>query len=80
MIDKEIQAINLLSISNLLGIKGYKYNGNSEILDEIENNGAFSPSIMSKLRKENELNQVECGNQIAIQTQNELFKLINIGE
>ena len=32
------------------------------------------------LRKENELNQVECGNQIAIQTQNELFKLINIGE
>ena len=28
----------------------------------------------------NELNQVECGNQIAIQTQNELFKLINIGE
>ena len=31
-------------------------------------------------QKENELNQVECGNQIAIQTQNELFKLINIGE
>ena len=76
MIDKELQAINLLSISNLLGIKGYKYNGNNDILNEIEDIGIFSQSIISKLRRENEISCIECGNQIALQTQNELLKLI----